>query len=68
MFKVITKKKAVISDSLALFFTSSRDHWVSDSMGFLLVFLIFLLKLHALMLTITGTTDFDLYGMMKDAV
>ena len=32
------------------------------------MFLIFLLEFHALMLTITGPPDLDLYGMVKDAV
>ena len=63
-----SKEKAVISDSLDLFFIRALDDWASDSMGYLLVFLIFLLEFHALMLSITGAADLDLNGMVKNAV
>gem|GEM_PF-3359357 len=64
----LPKEKAVIVDSLALFFISSRDDWASDPMGSLFVFFIFLLEFHTLVLTITGATDLDLYSMVKDTV
>lgn len=62
------KKKAVMNDSLALFFILVGDDKMRDKRERSLVFFIFLLEFHALILTITGTTDFDLYGMVKDTV
>ena len=64
----LSKEKAVISDGLAMFFTGVSDAWIDDKRACLLMFFIFLLEFHALVLTITGATDFDLNGMMKDTV